>query len=149
MQGNFHLTKHFRLEEFKTTTLIKDYNPVIPDKGIARLTLLAVALEKLRNVVNSPIIITQGWRTQLLEEVMKKHGYKPSPTSQHKVGEAADIFVLDWPLMKTHKVLEELWHKYPGLYCQIRTYPKMGIHHVSIVPPDGRYIKRYCKVIDK
>lgn len=148
VQGDFYLTPHFRLEEFKRTQLIKDYNPVIPYKGVARLTLVAVALEILRARVNAPIVITQGWRTIMLEEVMKRHGYKPSPTSQHKVGEAADIYVVGWPLLKVHGVLEELWHTFPNLYGQIRTYPKMGIHHVSIVPPDGRYLKRYCKVIE-
>lgn len=82
------LTKHFTLEEFtqsKTSERLGIENN--PNKSAIRnLKKTARQLEKIRNFVEEPIIITSGFRSPKLNEAVG--GAK---NSYHLYGRAADI----------------------------------------------------------
>ena len=83
------LTKNFTLEELTKSTMAKKYKiDNTPDKNsILNLEKLAkTILQPIRDKFNSPIYVTSGYRSLLLN---KKVG--GSPTSQHCKGEAADL----------------------------------------------------------
>ena len=86
------LSEHFELREFlKSRTAEKLHIPNIPLKChiTALQNLVDRALEPIRQHLGLPILVTSGYRCQLLNE--KVGGAK---TSQHLKGEAADITVL-------------------------------------------------------
>ena len=83
------LSKHFKLEEFeKSSTAIRHGLENKAGSGeIKNLTDLCYAvLEPVRAKFEKPIIITSGYRTEALCEILKS-----SKSSQHTKGEAADF----------------------------------------------------------
>lgn len=72
------------------------------------------------------IIVTSGYRSQKLNSFLKKLGYKPSETSQHCSGEAADIkakFILN------DGSIAEL--PYSDLYLLIKSWVKKDLLSVD------------------
>lgn len=57
------------------------------------LNLIYYVLQPLRKKLGKPIIITNGYRSTALWNKLNQLGYKPSKTSQHLTGEAADLVV--------------------------------------------------------
>lgn len=53
---------------------------------ISNLTELSILLQKIRDIYNKPIIITSGYRCEKLNKAVGG-----SKTSQHRLGQAADI----------------------------------------------------------
>lgn len=53
---------------------------------ISNLTELSILLQKIRDIYNKPIIITSGYRSTKLNKAVGG-----SKTSQHRLGQAADI----------------------------------------------------------
>lgn len=84
------LTQHFSLEELTTTDILelKQKNFEEGRKFIPELCKTANLLECVRKVIQSPMIITSGYRCAELNAHPKIKG---SPTSQHCFGEAADF----------------------------------------------------------
>ena len=83
------LSKHFKLEEFeKSSTAIRHGLENKAGSGeIKNLTDLCYAvLEPVRAKFEKPIIITSGYRTEALCEILKS-----SKSSQHTKGEAVDF----------------------------------------------------------
>ena len=83
------LSKHFKLEEFeKSSTAIRhDIENKAGSGEIKNLTDLCYAvLEPVRAKFEKPIIITSGYRTEALCEILKS-----SKSSQHTKGEAVDF----------------------------------------------------------
>ena len=83
------LSKHFKLEEFeKSSTAIRHGIENKAGSGeIKNLTDLCYAvLEPVRAKFEKPIIITSGYRTEALCEILKS-----SKSSQHTKGEAVDF----------------------------------------------------------
>ena len=83
------LSKHFKLEEFeKSSTAIRHGIENKAGSGeIKNLTDLCYAvLEPVRAKFEKPIMITSGYRTEALCEILKS-----SKSSQHTKGEAVDF----------------------------------------------------------
>lgn len=57
---------------------------------------LVEKLEALRQKVGQPILVTSGFRCENHQRELEALGYETSPKSQHLLGMAADISVLDW-----------------------------------------------------
>ena len=84
------LSKHFSLKEFTRSETAKRLN-IDNNPGVAELNnlkRLSLELEKVRELLNKPIIITSGFRAL---ELNRKIG--SSDKSMHRIGCAADFFV--------------------------------------------------------
>ena len=92
-------------------------------------------LQPVRDAFNEPLVITSGKRTSELNKLVG--GVEDS---QHVYCEAVDFFVKRTPLpvifLWLHKYVR--WHQ---LYLKIENH-KSTLIHVSLVPPDGRYVER-------
>lgn len=92
MKDNTLLTPHFALREFtKSATAMKhgiDNRPT-PEviENLKRLCLHT--LEPLREKLELPIIITSGYRTKALNDIIVHASRK----SQHMTGQAADFYI--------------------------------------------------------
>lgn len=87
------LTNHFDLSELTYTSLEKylDENRKQAEPFKESLAMVCLELEKLREYIARPIIITSGFR---YPELNFKIG--GSKTSQHMVGEAVDFTIKDF-----------------------------------------------------
>ena len=91
--NNILLSPHFRLDEFtKSSTAIKhgiQNNP--PQEAVENLKrLCANTLEPLREELGLPVVITSGFRTKALNDLLAHS----SERSQHMQGQAADFYVV-------------------------------------------------------
>jgi hypothetical protein len=98
------LSKNFSLDEFirseKAKELGIENNP--DNKEVESILLLVQnILQPLRDIIQVPIIINSGFRC----EELNKHTPNSSPTSQHRLGEAADIVVKDYPMEMIFKII--------------------------------------------
>ena len=88
------LSENFKLIEFVKSAVAEKYkidNTPTP-AHIENLKRLCVnCLQPVRDKYGKPIIVNNGYRTEELNLAMRKEGYKVSDTTQHVVGEAADI----------------------------------------------------------
>ena len=85
------LSKHFKLSEFTRSATAKKrgINNDPPEHVVENLrNLCNEVLEPLRDHFGVPIVITSGYRSALLNSLVGG-----SKNSQHKYGEAADIFI--------------------------------------------------------
>ena len=88
------LSKNFSLEEMarSATATSKGISNTPDAMEIARLrALCADCLQPARDIYNKPIFINNGFRSAALNRAMEQAGFKVSATSQHMLGEAADI----------------------------------------------------------
>ena len=90
--NNILLSPHFCLDEFtKSSTAIKhgiQNNP--PQEAVENLRrLCANTLEPLREELGLPVVITSGFRTKILNDLLAHS----SERSQHMAGQAADFYV--------------------------------------------------------
>lgn len=92
------LTRNFKLSEFQC----KDGSD-IPAVFVPHLTSLAYNLQMLRDHINSPLHILSGYRS--IEHNQKVKG---SPTSQHLIGNAADIYSHQHTPKTLHDIIEDL-----------------------------------------
>lgn len=65
-------------------------------------------LQKYRNILNKPIVITSSLRTTNEQEYLRKCGYKPSNTSLHLEGLAMDIVVCNIDIKFVQKFLDNV-----------------------------------------
>ena len=84
-----NLTTNFKLNEFTRSETAKrlDINNEPDEASLYNLRRLATELEKVREILGKPIIITSGFRSLALN---RKIGSKDN--SSHVVGCAADFF---------------------------------------------------------
>lgn len=90
--NNILLSPHFCLDEFtKSPTAIKHGIPNNPSQGaVESLKRLCQGnLEPLREELELPVVITSGFRTKALNDLLAHS----SKRSQHMNGEAADFYV--------------------------------------------------------
>ena len=90
--NNILLSPHFCLDEFtKSSTAIKhgiQNNP--PQEAVENLKRLCQGcLEPLREDLGLPVVITSGFRTKALNDILAH----ASERSQHMAGQAADFYV--------------------------------------------------------
>lgn len=97
MKDNILLTPHFKLREFtESATAMKhgiDNRPT-PEVVENLRRLCTHTLEPLREKLGLPIIITSGFRTKELNDIIVHASRK----SQHLVGCAADFYVAQGPV---------------------------------------------------
>ena len=92
MKDNILLTPHFELREFteSATAMKQGIANVPPPEAVENLRRLCVGtLEPLREKLGLSIIITSGFRTKALNEIIVHASRK----SQHMEGRAADFYV--------------------------------------------------------
>ena len=92
MKDNTVLTPHFQLREFteSATAMKQGIANVPPPEAVENLKRLCThTLEPLREKLGLPIIITSGFRTKALNEIIVHAARK----SQHMAGQAADFYV--------------------------------------------------------
>lgn len=92
-----NLTAHFTLEEFERT------GSALPNKASVEAAmrlrcLCAAVLEPWRERVG-PLRVTSGFRSAAVNEDLRRRGYSASSTSQHMLGEAADVVPVRVPLV--------------------------------------------------
>lgn len=82
------LTEHFTLEELTHSDIaVRKGLDNTPDaETIANLTILAQTLERVRTLLNAPIHINSGYRSQKVNAAVGS-----APTSKHCLGLAADF----------------------------------------------------------
>lgn len=83
-----NLSPNFTLEELIATSH-REFDNTPPASAIANLTRLAGLLEKVRAVINKPMLINSGYRSKQVNDSM---GSKD--TSQHRLGCAADFHII-------------------------------------------------------
>lgn len=90
--NNISLSPHFRVSEFtkSATALRHGISNVPPPEAVKNLkALCAGTLEPLRVGLELPVIITSGYRTKVLNDILAH----ASERSQHMRGQAADFYV--------------------------------------------------------
>lgn len=129
--------RHFKLGEFCTSPTAKRLGiPMIPPPSVIHNVerLVFYILDPLREKLGVPITITSGWRPH---ELNNKIG--GSKTSQHLLGQAADIVVRGFTPLQVCKVIGELELPFDQL---INEYDQWT--HVSYGPKNR---KHYLKAI--
>ena len=100
------LSENFNLEEFTESKTAKELGiENIPNEQEVQSILLLVqnVLQPLRKLIAVPIKINSGFRCELLNNNTKGS----SPTSQHRLGEAADIYVADMPMKNVFNIIKD------------------------------------------
>lgn len=93
MKDNTVLTPHFKLREFTESATAKKHgidNRPTPEVVENLQRLCTHTLEPLREKLGLPIIITSGYRTKELNEIIVHASRK----SQHMSGQAADFYAV-------------------------------------------------------
>lgn len=118
------LTENFKLKEFLHAGV-----SCVPVKVLGNLQILVNNLQILREEINKPIHINSGYRTLIYN---KRVG--GSPTSQHLLGKAADIWASGMTPEELHGVIERLMSTGEmkegglGLYNTFVHYDIRGYH---------------------
>lgn len=92
MQDNILFTPHFALLEFTESATARKYgidNAPTPEIVENIRSLCVNTLEPLREALGQPVIITSGYRSKALNDILS-HAVK---NSQHLKGQAADFYV--------------------------------------------------------
>lgn len=81
------ITKHFRLEEFAVSRSYPRLVEPVPAQYVPAVEFLArKILQPIRDQWGWPMLVTSGYRSDALNKAVKG-----SPTSQHRLAQAADI----------------------------------------------------------
>lgn len=128
---NYHPMKYFSYSEFfKSDVAEKHQVENIPDDaqlsqvlGNIKALVLNV-LDPLRTMIARPIIITSGYRSQRVNELVGG-----SKTSQHLLGKAADIHVQGYTPQQMDMVYRTIQMYYD--FDQLIFYPSKNFIHVS------------------
>ena len=112
------LSEHFELNEFTASqTAVKhgiDNTP--PTEAVENLRALCVhTLEPLREALGLPIIITSGYRTKELNNLL----VHSSNRSQHMEGCAADFYVAQGPVSRSKVQVSGVKFQVPGSKSQV------------------------------
>ena len=92
MQDDIFLSPHFTLQEMTESRTAQKHGilNVPPEEAVENLRALCVhTLEPLRNALGLPVVITSGYRTKALNNLLAHS----SDRSQHMAGQAADFWV--------------------------------------------------------
>ena len=126
-----HLMKYFSITEFFESDVAEKHQVNnIPDDAqlsqvLGNIRALALnVLDPLRAMIGRPIIITSGYRSQRVNELVGG-----SKTSQHLSGKAADIHVQGYTSQQMDIVYQTIQMCYD--FDQLIFYPSKNIIHVS------------------
>lgn len=112
---------YFKLEEFLTTSHDVKLRPSSYHRD--NLIRLMYILNVVRGLLAMPIIVTSGYRTEELNDLVK--GVQ---NSYHLVGRAADITCNDMP--RLFELCSMLYDA--GIFVECILYPKKNYIHVAI-----------------
>lgn len=108
------LTANFKLAEFKCRD-----GSEIPEELVPRIELLAVQLQILRAILNTPIHIVSGYRSPEYNATLGSS----KPTSQHIQARAADIRAEGYDVEALGKICDELQESGRWIMGGIGVYP--------------------------
>ena len=123
--------KHFRITEFLRSDAAERYqvSNIPSDEELLEVltninALVDNVLTPLRSMIGRPIIITSGYRSQRVNELVGG-----SKTSQHLSGKAADIHVQGYTPQQMEMVYRTIQMYYD--FDQLIFYPSKNIIHIS------------------
>lgn len=123
--------KYFSYSEFFKSDTAEKYqvNNIPEDAQLSQVlgnikALVSNVLDPLRAMIGRPIIITSGYRSRQVNELVGG-----SKTSQHLSGRAADIHVQDYTPQQMEMVYRTIQMYYD--FDQLIFYPSKNIIHVS------------------
>jgi hypothetical protein len=141
------LTPHFSLEEFvvSRTAAVRGIDNTPPREIVPRLQLVATSLERIREILERPILITSGYRCVELNRLVGSRD-----TSAHVQGYAADFIAPGFgtpamicralesraDLAFDQMILEHDWVHWsiaPGLRRQLLTLAEDGTFRTGIL----------------
>jgi zinc D-Ala-D-Ala carboxypeptidase len=100
------LSPHFELSEF-TRTKAPFTNSPDPEAVCRLRALCSAVLEPIREIVGR-VDVTSGFRSPEVNDWLREQGYSASTTSQHLLGEAADIQAPEVGIEKLWEIVVEL-----------------------------------------
>ena len=115
--NDMQITKHFTLRELTTTDIeeLKEKNYEEGRLKLYELCKVAVLLEAVRLLLNSPMTITSGYRCGDVNNAIKG-----SKTSQHLRAEAADFIPLKLSAQEAFDMIRKSDIKYGQLILEKR-----------------------------
>ena len=115
--NDMQITKHFTLRELTTTDIeeLKEKNYEEGRLKLYELCKVAVLLEAVRLLLNSPMTITSGYRCGEVNNAIKG-----SKTSQHLRAEAADFIPLKLSAQEAFDIIRKSDIKYGQLILEKR-----------------------------
>lgn len=123
--------KYFSYSEFFKSDTAEKYqvNNIPEDAQLSQVlgnikALVSNVLDPLRAIIGRPIIITSGYRSQQVNELVGG-----SKTSQHLSGKAADIHIQEYTPQQMDMVYRTIQMYYD--FDQLIFYPSKNIIHVS------------------
>lgn len=162
MKDNTLLTPHFALWEFtESATAMKHgiNNQPTPEMVENLKRLCQHTLEPLREKLGLPIVITSGFRTKALNDIIVHASRK----SQHMTGQASDFYVASNPSTGSVTSHRELLIRAFRLiiteskidYDQLIIYPSFihvsyvsketNLHNIMTAQGDGKYCRLTCE----
>lgn len=129
MTNDIFLTPHFKLSEFEASRKAEQYgiDNTPPEEAVENLRRLCEGcLEPLREALGLPVVITSGFRTKELNDLLTHS----STSSQHMRGEAADFYVASTS-SATDGAQRELLIK---AFREILTNPKIDFDQIILYP---------------
>ena len=129
MTNDIFLTPHFKLSEFEASRKAEQYgiDNTPPEEAVEKLRRLCEGcLEPLREALGLPVVITSGFRTKELNDLLTHS----STSSQHMRGEAADFYVASTG-SATDGAQRELLIK---AFREILTNPKIDFDQMILYP---------------
>jgi hypothetical protein len=102
-RADMQLSAHFSLYELTATAnaSLQEENRTLTDDQVSKLSVLAAHGEKIRDIVNLPVVVHSGYRCNALNGVIPGS----SSTSQHPRCEALDLAVLGQSVDDTFNIL--------------------------------------------
>lgn len=123
--------KYFSITEFFESDVAEKHqvNNIPDDEQLSQVlgnirALALNVLDPLRAMIGRPIIITSGYRSQRVNELVGG-----SKTSQHLSGKAADIHVQGYTPQQMNAVYQTIQTYYD--FDQLIFYPSKNIIHIS------------------
>ena len=148
------LSQHFKLWEFQIseTAVRNDIDMTPSDEVLERLTRLCVDfLEPLRKELNSPIVITSGYRPILLNTLIGG-----SSKSSHIEGDAVDFNSIGYKPLEVCRIIRDMELKYDQVIHEFGKWIHWGVgprkrkEELTAYRQDGKtkYILRLAKIRD-
>lgn len=119
------LSQHFKLWEFQVseTAVRNDIDMTPPDKVLNNLSILCVDfLEPIRKELDSPIVITSGFRPMILNTLIGG-----SLTSSHVQGDAVDFHSIGYKPIDVCRIIRDMGLEYDQNIHEFGAWTHLGI----------------------